>query len=160
MALQQQSTNLKDLPSKSENTLATNCVHCNIKFKERDKMTIVDGQVVHNTCAEMYKNGKSIAIYKDEFPYLSETEIDRIFYTEGEEGFQTIRDNAWVVLTNLGTQEMIVSGFPDETGVTQHIEYHYEEEGDEQASSIESIYNNGTKYNYSISITASVSPAS
>ena len=159
MPLTSQKSQMSENP-KPKNTLATNCKHCDQTFKERDRMTIVEGEVLHEACAPLYLNQIEIEQYKIEFPYLDESEIDRIIYTEGEEGFQTIRDNPWIVLIELGTQEMTVSGLPDEAAVEQYIVDHYNQEHSDQPASIGNIFNNGTKYDYSVSITASVSPAS
>lgn len=159
MGLTSEKSPMSDNP-KPKNTLATKCKHCDQTFKERDRMTILDGEVLHEDCAPMYLNQIEIQTYKLEFPYLTESEIDKIIYTEGSEGFQTIRDNSWIVLVELGNQEITVVGFPDETAVEDYIVAHYNQEQSDQPASIGNIFNEGTKYDYSVSITASVSPAS
>lgn len=159
MTLQRDTSNLKDAPSKSNNTLATNCVHCDQKFKERDDLTIIEGKVLHQNCATIYLNQIEIQKYKIEFPYLSEAYIDRMIYTEGEDAFDTIRDNSWIILISLGSQEITTTGFPDESGVEEFIINHYEQEDNEQNASIAAIYNNGTEYHYSVNITVALSEA-
>lgn len=145
--------------NKPTNTLKTNCPHCGKGFVDRDNLIVFDGKVLHHNCVEPFTHSIDMQIYKTEFPYLNDMEIDRILCTEGESGFQTIRDNGWIILTSLGTQEMLVNGFSDQEGVKQHIVNHYEEEGGEQNAYIHAIFNNGVKYNYSVSITAALSEA-
>lgn len=159
MALQKDTSNLKDTPPKLKSTLATDCVYCHQKFKERDNLTIIDGNALHQNCSSEYVNQLEIQQFAKEFPYISVSDIDQILYTEGKSAFQTIRDDPWIVLVHLGNQECTISGHPDKTAVEQFIVTHYEEEASEQQASIGDIFHNRTKYNYSVSITASVSQA-
>lgn len=142
-------------------TLATVCNQCSIGFKENDRITIKDGKAMHVDCAPEYVRIKNINEYLEKYPFLNESEIDRIIYTSVniKEEFDKFDIYDWVVLVTLGSneEEITISGFDTEEEVKEFIKNHYSEQS-EQMASIHAVFYQHQQYDYNIEMTVSLSP--
>jgi len=131
------------------------CAGCNEWFTSNEDLAIRDGKPFHPRCVETYVHNKDITEFKIHHSYLNDGIVSKLIESVGYNSALTIfNDNPWVIITG-NSEEAFVHPAADQSGVEEFIEHHHENPEDPYDEII-SIWNNGTEYNYSVSVTVAL----